>query len=448
MPTIQRNDLYDAIYTVASEKFAIADNLEPYLISRQAGTPLYRYVSYRSSMPQGEAGARTVWSTLANDTGNRWTGQGTVEGQGSQGLYLSGEYLDVATPFPELDHYLDRNADPNALVNYFRYEPGVEPQLTTARAGELRSMFLFSLEAQVDGINLSLNGEGEHPLLEEILEEARQRFPEAFAEADTLETLYYHGDDASFCRAIGNAVLENTDLSFFQTTSVRDQVSTNVIMRPDAVSQGSSPKPISTVLRSEGRSTFFLRPATPDAPAQAEGVFTIADLLYNTQFEPPDVEVVGLPSKAELNLKLTQISTQIVDNLVQTYTESLSLSPATPAMENVGARIASVQEHFEANRIGDALTKITEIKQQMTQQLTQNRANLQAHELRAFEVVESVMESLSSITTVIDQTNRELENPEIEPLDGEVIDIEDPPIEDVDPVIESPDPVPDPFAPD
>lgn len=444
MPTIQRDSLYDAIYTVATERFAIAENLEPYLISRQAGTPLYRYVSYRSSMPQGEAGARTIWSTLENDTGNRWTGRGTEAGRGSQGLYLSGEFLDVATPFPELDHYLDRDTDPNALVNYFRYQPDVEPQLTTASAGELRSMFLFSLEEQVDGINLSLNGEGEHPLLEEILEEARQRFPDAFAEGDTLSTLYYHGEDASFCRAIGNAVLENTDLSFFQTTSVRDQVSTNVILRAETVPPQGRPR--SDLLRSEGRSTFFLKPETPDAPAQAEGVFTIADLLYNTQFEPPDVEVRGLPSKAELNLKLTEISTQIVDNLVQTYTESLSLNPATPAMENLGARIASVQEHVEANRMGDALTEITAIKQQMTQQLTQNRANLQAHEVRAFEVVESVMGSLSDITTVIEQTNRELEDPEFEPPDGEGVDIEDPPLEDVDPVIEPPDPI-DPFAP-
>lgn len=424
MPKINRDEVYNAIYESACKKFVSQEALEPYLISEAKGEPLYRYVGYRSSMPQAENAGRIIWSSLENDKSNRWTGIGAEDKGGSQGLYLSGEYLDKDKPFPELEHYLDKDSNPNASVNYFRYEAGQEPALTTAKVSELRSMFLFSLEKSISGVNLSLNEDGNHPLLEEILEDAQLSYPDAFTEEDTLSTLYYSGEDASFCRAIGNAVLESTDLSFFETTSVRDRESSNVIMRAETKT------PLLT-LKPEGRSSFFLNSET----MQGEGVFTIADLVYNAEFEDPTAHTV-LPSKEELNTKLTEISQQIANNLVDAYDESLREIAPTEAMQEVGEQIATIKEHLKENNIEEGLTEIGAVKQRMYELLS-NKESLEAFEANAFEVVDSVMGSLSDITTAIDNANKEIADPTDHNSEGGVdVDISDPTENEVDPVIE------------
>lgn len=422
MPPIIRSLVYRAVYRAASMVFANPGSYSPYIVTRGMGSPLYRYVGYRASMPQAEQAGRTIWLSLTADTQNRWTGAGVDPGYGEQGLYLSAEPVDPETPFPELQHYMDKESDPNAQVTFFRYRPQEKPLLTPARVSELRSNFLFTLKQTVTGLDLRLGKA--RPLLEKILDEARAIEPSI---ADSLEALYNHPDDASFCRGLGNAVLKATKLDFFQASSARDPKgeSTNVIMR--AVSR----KPVE-VLKPEGRNTFYLNKAT----GKAEGVFTIADLVYNAEFEDPTSPPKGLPSKAELNLKLKEISGQMTDSLAEEYTTSLSEMPPTPKTEEIGLRIEAVQEHLASDDIEKALVEVKSLKQDLTEQLSEARVGeLQEYEVAAFQVVDSVMGALGDLTTAIDTANKEIAEGAGEPPDPD-LSIEDPTVEEVDPEIQ------------
>jgi len=55
-------------------------------------------------MPQEAVNVKKIWSNLDKDIDNRWTGRG-ADGNGSQGLYMSGEFLEKNSPFPELEYY-------------------------------------------------------------------------------------------------------------------------------------------------------------------------------------------------------------------------------------------------------------------------------------------------------------------------------------------------------
>jgi hypothetical protein len=54
MPRIFFLNRYNAVNQAASKRFASPKSLKPFLISKEVGTPLYRFVSYRFSMPQAE----------------------------------------------------------------------------------------------------------------------------------------------------------------------------------------------------------------------------------------------------------------------------------------------------------------------------------------------------------------------------------------------------------
>lgn len=280
MPRILRPLLYTAIFSTAKTVFASPAKLSPYVITKSQGDPLYRYVNYRNFQPQQAQDALMIWTQLPTDINNRWTGMGS-DGSGWQGLYTSGESVNTEKPFPELEHYQDLSVDPNQEIAYFKYAPKTDPSWTKAKASELRSMFLFTANMPLKGVDLSLmiaqSGQPpvEHPLLKEILETAKSNNPGAFIAADTLQTIYSHPDDASFTRAVGNGFYAATgdQYDFFQTTSVRNQLSTNVILR------GETGKPIGS-LEPEGRATFYL-----DDGGKCTGVFTIPDMLYNAELE-------------------------------------------------------------------------------------------------------------------------------------------------------------------
>lgn len=387
MPQVQRPELYNAIIEVARAQFAHTENLEPYLTTYNTGSPLYRYVSYRNAEPQIEAAGRTIWTPLANDTDNRWTGRGPGEpAEGHQGLYLSGEYLDKAQPFPELEHYINQGAPLTEPVFYYRYTPGQAPELILGTVGELRSMFLFTAQEGLHGINLSLNAEGEHPLLEEIFDTAKERYPEAFRADDTLATLYHSSDDASFCRAIGNAVLETTRVDFFQTVSVRDGVSSNVILR----GQQGTP---AAMLTPQGRASFLLGPQH-----SVEGVFTVLDLQYNVLFEQDGLEV--LPPRQELEANLKAIAEQMTGKLIDAYEHALEVQAPTGRMEEIGTQLQIIHAHLDNDDLANALSTIDDVQASITAFRGDN--GLSAIEVSSFKTVDYVMQSLKSITQTID----------------------------------------------
>ncbi len=281
MPKIVIPELYNAILSAAKEIFAKRDALNPFFTTRSEGTPLYRYVSYYNLRPQDEANGRKIWTLLANDTGNRWTGLGT-DGTGSQGLYMSGEFINDGSPFPELEHYQNPTVAGTQEINYFRYEAGRDPAWIRVPARELRTMFLFTQTRALNGIDFSLKVNGaDHPLLTEILERAKQSNRTVFTVKDDLRSLYTSPDDASFNRAIGNALFELGNVDFFQATSVRDEKSPNIILR------GTQGNPID-YLRAEGRATFIVDPEG----RRGIGVYTIDDLIYNSRFEQTGLEKI------------------------------------------------------------------------------------------------------------------------------------------------------------
>lgn len=408
MPKVKREKLYKAIIEAAREQYADPRKLDPYRVTRPEGTPLYRYVDYRNSEPQIEKAGRTIWTKLENDTSNRWTGRGPGESvEGQQGVYLSGEYLDINQPFPELEHYINKDVNPNDPVFYYRYQKGVAPKLVLGTVGELRSMFLFSTNKELQGIDLRISEPGEHKLLQDIFINARKEVPEAFLDSDSLESLYYAGEDASFCRAVGNATLEKTGADFFQTTSVRDKVSVNVIMG------GESGTAIPT-LKPEGRASFFL-----NQEGGVEGVFTVLDLKYNAAFEQTGLGV--LPPRSEIESNLRSIASEMTERLVERYQDVLTLEAPTDKLEEIGGRLEGLRTLLDNNNIGNALSEIGEIRNRIEQ--LQTGGLLEGIEISSFRTVDYVMKSLQSITESINVAKSEpVQDPE--EISGEVKDIE------------------------
>jgi len=285
MPNIVRSELYNAILSAAKEIFARPGTLDPFFTRRDEGTSLYRYVSYRHSQPQEEEAARTIWTLLAKDESNRWTGLGTDK-KGSQGLYMSGEFIDEDHPFPELEYYQASTEASTQEIEYIRYEAGSAPVKVRVPASELRTLFLFTQTRALNGRDFSLKINGDyHPLLTEILELVKQKDsvlkkPVLVAE-DSLRSLYLSPHDASFTRAIGNALFELDTVDFFQVTSVRDERSPNIILR------GTHGTPID-YLQAEGRATFLVN----SEGKRGIGVDTNDDLLYNSKFERIDNAVM------------------------------------------------------------------------------------------------------------------------------------------------------------
>lgn len=420
MPKVKREKLYKAIIEAAREQYTDPGKIERYRVTRPEGSPLYRYVDYRNAEPQIEKAGRTIWTKLENDTSNRWTGRGPGESaEGEQGIYLSGEYLDIDQPFPELEHYIDKDANPSDPVFYYRYEKGVAPKLVLGTVGELRSMFLFSTNKELQGIDLRISEPEEHRLLQDIFTSARRRAPEAFLDSDSVESLYYEGEDASFCRAVGNATLEKTGADFFQTTSVRDKVSVNVIMGGKSGTAIPSLKP-------EGRASFFL-----NQEGGIEGVFTILDLKYNAAFEQTGLGV--LPPRSEIESNLRSIASEMAERLIEQYQDVLTQEAPTDNTVEIGQRLEGLRTQLDNNNIGNALSEVGEIRTRIEQLQT---GQLEGYEINSFRTVDYVMKSLQSITESINVAKNEpVRDPEAIPSEVKDIEYTDPTEAQVEPHI-------------
>lgn len=235
MPEIKRPEVYKATFSAAKKVFERDGALEPFSMKEREGVFLYRYVSYRRGQPQEVEAARKIWNSLEKDTSNRWTGLG-FDQSGSQGLYMSGERIQEHKPFPELEHYQapTENSSEEIKIKGLRFEPGSEHGIPDEfYATELRTLYMFSVEGiELTGRDFSLQVKGQdHPLLTEILDLVKESNPGVLSSEDSLRSLYLSSDDASFTRAIGNALFEVDTVDFFQAISVRDEKSHNIILR-------------------------------------------------------------------------------------------------------------------------------------------------------------------------------------------------------------------------
>ncbi|MBH5316286.1 hypothetical protein I6N90_00500 [Paenibacillus sp. GSMTC-2017] len=293
MPKVRRKKVYDAVYNASKRYFSKTD---PHLLNRyrkklDARTAMLRYVTYYNFQPQFEQSGRTIWTQPQNDIDNRWTGVGGDEQIGKQGLYLSlEEEGSHHTNFPEIEHYQDPTLPANQEISYFEYEAGrTEAKWQKSKVSELRTMFLFESNKELNGFDFTYNQEPDH-MFTEIFEEARKESPDDFLPDETVESLYFHPEDASFNRAIGNAALEVEGIDFFTATSVRDQKSINLILG------GNHGSPINT-LEPRGRNTFLIDGITK----KSRSVYTVDDLIYNDTFDEAGVEAPMTVEELERN---------------------------------------------------------------------------------------------------------------------------------------------------
>jgi hypothetical protein len=336
-------------------------------VRARAGTPWYRYVGYRNSMPQVEGAGRTQFLTLANDVNNRWTGCGP-DGRGSQGLYLSQDFVNDGDPFPELSYYQSGGDGGADLVPSYEYHPGsspaIDPTMKVEHATNLRSMFHFTLTEDLEGLDLRLAGQTNSLL--EAVQHAMAQDPEYEAiRAETkgtfdlanLESMYQHPEGADFCRALGNAALALPDVRHLLVTSVRDGRSTNVVARTPVRADGAPPRQLD-FLRPEGRATFFVN----SGGRRGIGVFSIPDMIYNTNFESPDSPPPELPDVKAFKQTLVRTQQVAIDELSSRVLQDLEIQPATPQMDKVAEGIANVQDKLTGDQYGATIAAITELK--------------------------------------------------------------------------------------
>jgi hypothetical protein len=304
MPVIRFSQIYSVVFSTAQKFFAqMPASAKPFEMELHDGMSLYRYVGYRSGRPQVSEAGKKLWTPLDKDVTNRWTGLGS-DGGGAQGLYLSGEAPGGNnTTFAELIHYQDPSVPPNQKVSYFEYKPGVTPTWVSALASELRSMFMFTLDGSLKGLDLRYTADP-NAIVNQIFEQALNQSPEIFMPGMSAESLYFAPGDASFTRAVGNAAL-GKGYEFVQTTSVRDRGSISIVI-------GGSPASAFDMLHPEGRATFFL-----DGIARtSRGVFTIDDMVYNDRYDTTGNGV--LPSGSDLNVDFESFrdAARAIENII------------------------------------------------------------------------------------------------------------------------------------
>jgi len=286
------------------------------------------------------------------------------------------------------------STDPNTAgtVSYYEYAPGKNPTKSTVNVTSLRSMFLFTSKENVMVLDLSLSGSG-RGLLNQILNDAKEYLQKAEPENKTLENktledLYKDPNDASFDRAIGNALFEPSmfGINAIQTTSVRDGVSNNIVLK------GVQGKPID-ILKPEGRATFFV-----DSNGKAvKGVYTIADLQYNAQFEETGLDHLA-PKETQMQM-LTNIADGIGTNLSTYLSNAIEQNPPTDLIQNCEQRVERVNELMKVGDMTGALTEMAQISTELAKILPTK--DLQQYEAKIFEKVQATVDALSNITTTV-----------------------------------------------
>jgi hypothetical protein len=407
------------------------------MVVTKAGSTWYRYVGYRGNMPQVAGAGRTQFLTLTNDTQNRWTGSDLARG-GRQGLYLSAVFLNTGDPFPELSHYQQVDQDSVDLVAYYQYHPGlnpIDPELRVEKATNLRSMFLFALTGDQHGLDLRMQPGGNNLLT--AIHRAMRADPEfesvraetaGQVDIDNLEAMYRNGESADFCRAVGNAALEQPDVENLLVTSVRDGVSTNVIART-AVRGPADPPARLEYLKPEGRATFFV---AGDGQV-GKGAFTISDLLYNASFESPTNPPPELPEVQAVKRCLLRAQQASIEELSSQVLQDLEVRPATSAMDDIVDAIAQVQDQVGAEDYSGMIAAVDRLKARVA------AAAQDSHTVDKFratlDLSAGVANSLSSMADAVQAAEHRVDGLDSEPPDV----IEDPDPDVLDPALsESP----------
>jgi hypothetical protein len=421
MPRFLFPRFYQLTYRSARLTFR-TQTYQQQLVRARTGTAWYRYVGYRNNTPQAEWAGRTQFLTLASDLNNRWTGA-SPDGRGSQGLYLSQDFVNEGNPFPELTHYQDGPDEGGVDVPYYEYHPGVnpviQPKMRVAQARNLRSMFLFTLLDEQPGLDLRLRLANQtNPLLEAI-QRAMTQDPEfqsirdetrGVVDITDLDSIYQHADSADFCRALGNAALEISDIQHLVVTSVRDGVSVNIVARTPVRADGAPPVRLE-YLQPQGRSTFF----ADVNGKRGVGVFSVQDLIYNATFESPTNPPPQLPEVSVVKEALVAVQETAVDELGSRLVEELSTRPANSRMDNVAEKLANVQEKLTGDAYGETVTAINQLKTAV-ESAAQDQATVDQFKA-SLELSSGVADTMSSMADAVQAAQERIDGRDPAPPD-------------------------------
>lgn len=276
MPTLENSEAYSKVYEKCKEIF---HDYYPKMESIAENTVLYRYAEYRDSKPQKADALQTIWTPEDQDKTNRWTGAAPTEyGYApKQGLYFT---LDTSGPaeidFSELRHYIQPTSETaETKFTYYSYEKGRDPQILQTTTKKLDTSFMFLLKKDIKGYDLTMNNDA---FFTALFESVRNFLKTASSWKDA----YNSPNDASFCRAIGNYILDATNADYFIATSVRSTLNgrdipdKNIILKPDSTENGH---PTVKYLEPCGRISWFFD--TKHSEGKAIGVYSAEDLKYN-----------------------------------------------------------------------------------------------------------------------------------------------------------------------
>ena len=307
MPTLKNDALYRATYEAAMDTIRLGAlyGTPAKTIDLAAGQMIYRFSSSKFSDGTYE-GSLKLYKTVEKDVGNRWSGLapgGAPSGVLGQYFTLEAD-KEANTLFSELFHYMPSEKEvPDKPVKHFQFALEEANDGTRARsnavtdpapasgvtdlapapgshwqmAEQLNFMFAFTMSEKKTLLDVQLptTPDDDNFLVTKIFNLAKGRSEALFAGTDCM-LLYTDKEDASFCRAIGNAALEQTAYNGILVTSARDTRSTSVVFkgRKDDDRQYD-------FLKFLGRSSFFIEKSGGKFTKAGE---SIADMEYNDDF--------------------------------------------------------------------------------------------------------------------------------------------------------------------
>ena len=273
MPKLIDQAIYDLTFELTTKELASSTvAFKTFDVVYPMNTAMYRYSSAKFS-DGSEAGARKIWSPVEKDLENRWTGSGLSGPAGSVGLYLSLEQeKDRDTQFSELCYYQSTETGSAMTgIEYFEFADRKVARDVSA----LFYMFLFHTTKPLTGINLLVPQADDEEA--SFVAQVFKQIPKPLRAAKTARAAYLDDKDASFCRAIGNACLQDKRYDFLLVTSTRNVANKNVVIK--SAEGGAATKPL-VCLQGAGRTSFFLN---SDGSTQAET--TTSDLVASGQME-------------------------------------------------------------------------------------------------------------------------------------------------------------------
>jgi len=307
LPTVLKPRIYAATFEAA--RGLLKRGILPIQIPLTVNSTLFHYNGAKYGVAsQHEEASRAFFRAGNEDTGNRWSGQASEPSYPSfAGLYMVREApKQGTTSTEEMEHYMDKfgsTINPEFANqgmhenSYFTFSAGnkAAPSVQAMKAMVLYFNFKYEVTEEITLFDLRVPYSDLDPssfvakVFRTMLSNDRSLMTDMLLGRISARRLYTDSEDASFCRAIGNACLDHVACDGIQVNSVRDLNGVNVILKQPADVPLSSPSiakegrlaNINPVpwLKFVGRTSFFKNEVKGKVLYAAE---TMADSDYNT----------------------------------------------------------------------------------------------------------------------------------------------------------------------